>query len=147
MQLTCPNCGTREVRVSQPRGLGELLKGFFGVSALRCRRCNKRWQTSVWSNGSWKYARCPRCYRQELTTWAMQHYNPTRWTRFLLHLGAKPRRCAACRCNFAAFKPRKEHFSWRHDTRVEVGRRVQDQKAAVITEHTPPGEESGEQIP
>ena len=147
MQLTCPNCGTREVRVSHSQGLGELLQSWVGIAALRCRRCQRRWKTSVWSNGSWKYARCPRCYRQELTTWTMEHYNPPNWIRFLLRLGAKPRRCAACRCNFAAFKPRKHHFSWRHDVRVEASQRRQDQKTAVLTERTPPGEESGKQIP
>ena len=33
MQLACPNCGTRDVRVSHPQGLAEYLKSFFGVSA------------------------------------------------------------------------------------------------------------------
>ena len=147
MQLACPNCGTREIKVSHAKGLGEFLKSLVGISQIRCRRCRSRWQTSVWSDGAWKYARCPRCYRQELTSWTMQHYNPPRWTRFLLHIGAKPRRCAACRCNFAAFKPRRGHFSWQHQTRVEASPRVLGQEATVLTEQTPPGEGSGEQIP
>ena len=147
MQLACPNCGTREVRVSHVQGLAEYLMGLVGISPLRCRRCNRRWRTSVWSNGSWKYARCPRCYRQELTSWTMQHYNPPRWTRFLLRMGAKPLRCAACRCNFAAFKPRKGHFSWRHQTRIDVSPRKQEPEAGALVEHTPPGEESRDQMP
>ena len=40
MQLACPNCGTRDVRVSQLMGPVQYLKHFFGVSALRCRRCD-----------------------------------------------------------------------------------------------------------
>ena len=88
MQLECPSCGTRDARVSRPQGLGDYLKSLVGVSQLRCRRCNNRWETSVWANGSWKYARCPRCYRQELGKWEEHYYNPPRWTRFLLRLGA-----------------------------------------------------------
>ena len=121
MQLACPNCGTREIRVSHAKGLLEHVKTSVGTSLLRCRRCNNRWETSVWANGSWRYARCPRCYRQELTKWTMEHYNPARWTKFLLRIGASALRCPACRCNFASFKPRRGHFAWQHQTRVEVG--------------------------
>lgn len=147
MQLACPSCGTREVRLSHPQGFGEYLKSLIGVSPLRCRRCNNRWETSVWSDGSWKYARCPRCYRQELTSWAAQKYNPKRWTRFLLRLGASPLRCPACRCNFATFRPQRGLFAWRHQTRAEAGPRIPDPQAARLLEQTPPGEESGEQTP
>jgi hypothetical protein len=144
MQLACPSCGTREVRVSHPQGLGEYLKSLMGVSPLRCRRCQSRWETSVWSNGSWKYARCPRCYRQELTSFVTQRYHPTRWTRFLLRLGASPLRCPACRCNFATFRPQKGKFAWRHQTHVEAGLLIPDQQPAVQAGRTPPGEESEE---
>lgn len=152
MQLTCPNCGTRDVRVSHPQGLGQYLKNFLGVSGLRCRHCNHRWETSVWANGSWKYARCPRCYRQELTKWSVRYYKAPRWTRFLLRLGASPRRCPACRCNFASFKPPKEDFSWHHQVRAEAVPQTQvhtnaAQGATLLAEHTPPGEGSGEQMP
>jgi len=138
MQLACPNCGTREIRVSRPRGLAEFLKSLVGVSRIRCRRCDCRWETSVWANGSWKYAHCPRCYRQELTRWAEHHYNPPRWTRWKLRWGAAALRCEACRCNFASFRPRKESFSWRHQVRTEV---------MPLAGQTPPGEESGDQMP
>jgi len=136
MQLACPNCGTRDVRVSHPRSFGEYLKYLVGVSNLRCRRCNGRWETSVWASGSWRYARCPRCYRQELTKWTEHHYNPSRWTRLLLRLGATPLRCPACRCNFAGFRSRKKEFSWRHEIRTEAP-----------AGQTPPVEESEKQIP
>src|SRR5580700_8029628 len=72
-----------------------------------------RWETSVLSAGAWKFARCPRCYRQELTTWSVHYYHPPRWTILLLKLGATPYRCASCRCNFASFRPCKEKYSWR----------------------------------
>jgi hypothetical protein len=121
VQLACPKCGTRETRVSHRRGLAEHVKALVGITPLRCRRCNTRWETSVWAGGAWRYARCPRCYRQQLTTWSEQYYHPPRWTTFLLRMGATPYRCAACRCNFASFKKCKEKFSWRHETKVEAG--------------------------
>src|SRR5258708_21603613 len=113
MQLACPQCGTRDVRVSHLRNLAEVAKGIVGIYPLRCRRCRTRWETSVWAAGAWKYARCPRCYRQELTTWSEQYYHPPALTRLFLRVGATPYRCAACRCNFASFRPCKERFSWR----------------------------------
>ena len=114
MQLACPKCGTRDIRVSHLHGIGEQLRGLIGKYPLRCRRCNARWETSVWEDGDWKYARCPRCYRQQLATWSEQYYHAPRWTRILLRLGATPYRCAACRCNFASFRKCKERFAWRH---------------------------------
>jgi hypothetical protein len=67
----------------------------------------------VWADGAWKYARCPRCYRQDLSTWSQQYYRPPNWINFLLRIGATPYRCAACRCNFASFKKCRERYSWR----------------------------------
>ena len=117
MQLACPNCGSRDARVSHRKGLREWLRGCYGACPLRCRRCQTRWVTSVWESASWKYARCPKCYRQELTTWSEHYYNAPRLTKIKLGLGATPYRCAACRCNFASFKKCKEKFSWRHKER------------------------------
>src|SRR5712692_4504641 len=118
MQLTCPKCGTREVRVSHRLGILEQIKGLVGIYPLRCRRCRHRWSTSAWAEGAWRFARCPRCYRQELTTWSEQYYHSARLTVMLLRMGAIPYRCAACRCNFASFTPCKERFSWRHEDKV-----------------------------
>jgi hypothetical protein len=113
MQLSCPQCGTRDVRVSHRQSLGEVLRAVVGIYPLRCRRCRTRWETSVWADGAWKYARCPRCYRQDLSTWSQQYYHPPSWISFLLRIGATPYRCAACRCNFASFKKCRERYSWR----------------------------------
>jgi hypothetical protein len=87
-----------------------------------------------------------------LTKWTRQYYHPKRWTRFLLSLGASPRRCPACRCNFASFKPAQGNFEWRHQVRAEPVPRTQglgsaEEEAAIVTEQTPPGEESGNQMP
>src|ERR1700691_4578532 len=113
MQLACPHCGTRDVRVSQRQDFGEYLKALVGIYPLGCRRCRTRWHTAAWKSGAWKYARCPRCYRQELTTWSQQYYHPRPWIVLMLRIGATPYRCAACRCNFASFRPCKEKYSWR----------------------------------
>jgi hypothetical protein len=113
MQLSCPHCGARDARVSHRRDFLEYLKALVGIYPLRCRKCNTRWETSGWAGGAWKYARCPRCYRQHLTTWSLQYYHPPMSTRISLRIGATPYRCAACRCNFTSFRPCKERYSWR----------------------------------
>jgi hypothetical protein len=115
MQLACPNCGTREVKVSMRHGIGEAIKSLCGIYQLRCRRCRTRWETSMWADGAWKYARCPRCYRQELTTWSLKYYNPPTGTMLKLQLGARRYRCPACRCNFASFKPCRDKTIWRRN--------------------------------
>ncbi len=85
----------------------------WGIYSLRCRRCHTRWETSAWHSGAWRYARCPRCYRQELTTWSENDYTIPRWTVILLRLGATPYRCAVCRCNFVSYRLCKERYSRR----------------------------------
>ena len=110
-------------------------QGFRGVVAriggggtpLRCRRCNMRWETSVWDDGDWKFARCPKCYRQELTTWSEHYYNPGSWITLKLRLCATPYRCAACRCNFASFNKCKETFSWRHQERLRTPAEIESE--------------------
>ena len=72
----------------------------------------------MWANKAWKYAKCPRCYRQELTTWSLEYYHPPAGIHLKITLGATPYRCAACRCNFASFLPCREKFVWRHRTHV-----------------------------
>jgi len=70
--------------------------------------CKTRFGTSMWEGQTWKYARCPKCLRFELSTWSEQYYNPPTSTVFLLRMGATPYRCDACRCNFASFRACKE---------------------------------------
>jgi len=112
MQLSCPICGTRDVHTSRRYGLVELIKGLAGIFPLLCRRCGHRWLTHTWD----AYAHCPRCYRQELTTWSELEDVESFRTVALLRLGAVPYRCSACQRNFASFKPCKDRFSWRQRT-------------------------------
>jgi hypothetical protein len=74
----------------------------------------------MWESTAWLYARCPKCYRQELNTWSEKFYNPGTSVAIQLRLGAKPYRCAACRCNFASFRRRKGKFTWQHQDRPET---------------------------
>ena len=60
-----------------------------------------------------KYAKCPRCYRTELSSWIVDNYEVPVSMSLKLALGASPYRCEHCRCNFASFKPCHERFSWR----------------------------------
>lgn len=80
---------------------------------MRCQSCRNRFETSIWEGSTWKYARCPRCLRFELSTWSEQYYNPPNWTLFLLRMGGTPYRCERCRCNFVSFRACKERYRWR----------------------------------
>lgn len=110
---TCPECGARSLRASKLRGFGERLRAIVGIMPFRCRQCNARFSTQIWDLHSWRYARCPKCLRYELSTWSEHYYNATMWVRFLIRMGATPYRCESCRCNFASFRELKERFSWR----------------------------------
>lgn len=134
MQLSCPKCGARDARVLHRQTIAEVLRGLVGICPLRCRRCRHRWETSAWAESAWKYAHCPRCYRQKLTTWSEQYYHPPRWTVILLRLGATPYRCPACRCNFASYRPCKERFTWRYKTPLGTTAREEDETGPVQPE-------------
>jgi len=74
----------------------------------------------MWHAGDWRYARCPKCYRQQLSTWSEQYYNAPASAIVQLRLGATPYRCAVCRFNFVSFKKCKERFTWRHRERPPI---------------------------
>jgi hypothetical protein len=107
----CPQCGAQDVRVCSLQGLGELLRRAYGRYTVRCRRCGHRFEAAIWRVDTFKYARCPKCYRLELTTWSERLYNVPFSIRVRLRLGATRYRCEYCRCNFASFRLRKERFS------------------------------------
>jgi len=56
------------------------------------------------------YARCPRCLRQDLSTWDLHYYRASFGMRVWMLLGAKRWRCEACRCNFVSLRPRREKY-------------------------------------
>src|SRR5271165_4157 len=121
----CPKCGGRSLRVVDARGVAKRLRSAVGVCQLRCRLCGHQFEKALFSISEWRYARCPRCYRTELSTWSEQYYSPPFSTRALLRVGATPYRCEFCRCNFASFLACKERFSWRMragEAHAETGR-------------------------
>ncbi len=135
----CPSCGTRDVRLAQSHGFSEALLEFFGVYPLRCKRCETRFQAKVWKLSQVVYARCPRCYRTELSTWSEQYYNPALGTILKLRIGATPYRCEFCRCNFASFRACQERFSWRKYRKPKV----QNAIAAGMMPKDPPAAPNG----
>lgn len=108
VHVCCPGCGSSNVRLARRQNAIEFVEEWVGVYALRCRDCSLRFQKRVWSLQSLMWAKCPRCYRTELTYWSEQYYRAGAWSRFLLGIGANPARCDFCRCNFVSFRPVKK---------------------------------------
>ncbi len=110
LAIHCPECNSRNLRFSLSRSLGERLMKTFGVFHLRCKDCDARFSSQILDLRNAFYARCPRCYRLDLSTWSLEYYRlPTRW-RFWLKLGAQAHRCEYCRNNFVSFRRCKIKF-------------------------------------
>lgn len=78
-----------------------------GFCAVRCRDCGYRFTKGLlWLDGL-THARCPRCYRTDLTDWDEPYYYPPSYVQALLKIGAKAHRCRYCRVNFVSFFNRK----------------------------------------
>ncbi len=88
-----------------------------GIVPIRCRDCQGRYVGKLFSPLDFIYARCPRCFRQDLSTWDLDHYHIRAWVRLKLAIGAHPWRCEACRCNFASFRLRKLRFHYHRRVR------------------------------
>jgi DNA-directed RNA polymerase subunit RPC12/RpoP len=82
------------------------------IDPLRCLDCKTRFvaQTLVWSQ--LRYTRCPRCHRMDLNGWTGKTYTPPFWVAVKIVFGGRRYRCEYCRINFAAFRPRKEIFTF-----------------------------------
>lgn len=90
--------------------LGERILSWLGRYQLRCKDCQHRFAARVWKLADLRYARCPKCYRMDLSTWTEEHYLPKFVTLTRLRLGAKRLRCEYCRFNFAGFRPVKQRY-------------------------------------
>jgi len=114
MTLACPKCGSRNLRYAHLRGSSERFWSLFGIRPLRCRSCYCRFIERTWHVASMRFARCPRCWRMDLSRWSKNDYHITFLTNLLLKLGGNPYRCAYCRVNFVSFRKRKERYDPQH---------------------------------
>jgi len=111
--MTCPKCGSRNLRISRTRTPKERLALLIGIQPVRCRDCRTRFTFHNWQVSTWCYAKCPRCYQMDLSTWTLHHYRVPGWKTLLINLGANPYRCEYCRHNFVSLRRRKYKFSFR----------------------------------
>ena len=110
LSIRCPACNSREVRASLAKTLGERVARVFGFMQLRCKDCDERFGASIWDLSNVVYAKCPRCYRLDLSTWTTQYYRaPSRWL-IAMKFGARRRRCEYCRHNFISWRPAKTKY-------------------------------------
>jgi DNA-directed RNA polymerase subunit RPC12/RpoP len=120
MTVSCPDCGSRYLHVSECRSPWEWLRHLVGVSPLRCGDCGNRFVARTWNLAGLTHSRCPRCLRTDLNTWTEERYPPDRFAALLIKLGAYRWRCEYCSHNFVDFRPRRETFSvnrWREFNR------------------------------
>jgi hypothetical protein len=94
----------------ETRGLREIALALLGTYAFYCNHCGHQFDSRPIGLGSLFHAKCPRCYRMDLTIWEPRRYRSSTWDRFKLSLGANSWRCDPCRCNFVSFRPRKEKY-------------------------------------
>ena len=112
MAVACPECSGIDVRISKWKNRLEQALDLFGIPTMRCLDCSHRWKHSLWRIHEIFHARCPRCYRLELTTWDETYYHVPRTWKILSGLGAKKVRCKACRHNFLSFRLVKGTEKW-----------------------------------
>jgi hypothetical protein len=106
----CPICNSPRIRAGQIRSLLDHIRVLLGVFPARCEQCSARFHLRSVGLGAVFYAKCPRCLRQDLTSWDLKHYRPSNWMRVQMLLGARRRRCEVCRCNFVSLRPRKAKY-------------------------------------
>jgi len=106
----CSVCGSSRIHVVDARSLLDHLRVLWGEFPARCDDCSARFHVRTAVLRSSIYAHCPRCLRQDLSTWDLRHYRATLWMRLRMLLGARRWRCEVCRCNFVSVRPRKEKY-------------------------------------
>jgi DNA-directed RNA polymerase subunit RPC12/RpoP len=124
MTVSCPDCGSRYLRVSRYRSLRERLWDLVGISPLRCGDCGKRFIARTWDLSVLTHSRCPKCLRMDLNVWTDEQYWPSSFMKLRIGFGAHRWRCEYCRHNFVGFRPRLEVFSftrWREREHHQEG--------------------------
>lgn len=113
MAVECPSCKSRFLLISKTRTLREKLNRLRFVLPLRCGDCRTRFTANTLQIKDLKWARCPGCLRQDLSTWSTDKAEPVGFDVIKVALGANLWRCEYCRLNFASFRPRQEVHSFR----------------------------------
>ena len=113
LPIRCPRCGSQDIRTSLTRTVPERIAQVFGYFQLRCKDCDERFGGAIWGLRNVVYAKCPQCYNLELCLWKPEQYHAPAMWRFLLAIGARPRRCERCRRNFVSFRPCKVRYQRR----------------------------------
>jgi len=126
--LKCPQCGSYDLRYARLRRPSERFWSWLGTRPLRCRKCRTRFIARTWRLENLRWARCPKCWRMDLSSWSEREYPVSALRRLLLALGAHPWRCEYCRYNFVSFRPRKE--GWRPWSRRPPRATTAEQAAA-----------------
>jgi hypothetical protein len=106
----CPACNSPRVRVGRARSFLGRLRVFWGEFPARCEDCSARFRVRGVGLDSAFYAQCPRCYRQDLSSWDLKYYRTSSWMQVQMWFGAHRWRCEVCRCNFVSLRPRKEKY-------------------------------------
>jgi predicted Zn-ribbon and HTH transcriptional regulator len=121
MTTTCPACGSRDIRYSRFRTLGERLAVIAGFRPMRCRRCRLRFRGRNWDLSDWVFARCPQCLdtRLEHRPWASLRG----WSgKYLLCsvIGARLYQCRSCRHKFLSFRLRRKAQTTEGESRAKA---------------------------
>lgn len=109
-ETSCPKCGCDDVRPARDRGLLDGLLSLIGFQAARCNDCAHRFLARPIGFMKARWAKCPRCYRMDLSTWDPKYYHISHLASLKIFLGANRWRCEACRCNFVSFRPRHRKY-------------------------------------
>jgi DNA-directed RNA polymerase subunit RPC12/RpoP len=112
MTVSCPQCGSRYLKVGRCRTFTDRLKDLAGISPLQCGDCGAEFVARTWTPAVITHSRCPKCLRMDLSTWTDEQYWPSEFMKLQLRLGAHRYRCEYCRHNFVSFRPRMERFSF-----------------------------------
>jgi hypothetical protein len=132
MPLSCPTCGSRNLRPAHYRDTRERINLLRFLAPLRCKDCRTRFVSRTFFVKDLFYAHCPGCRRMDLNGWTGKTYYPAGWMAVKVFLGAYKWRCEYCRLNFASFRKRKEPFTfsrWRKRNPHLVAEKPADQTA------------------
>jgi hypothetical protein len=111
--LECPKCGSRFLRPSRSRNVKEKLGKLQFVSPMRCNDCKTRFLSRTFDWSELTFARCPGCFRMDLSVWLSKDFEPPFWNKVKLVFGGHRWRCEYCRVNFVSLRKRKEVFSFK----------------------------------